>query len=790
MSGTITGTPITIAELVARIIPGLGASAVTSVAGRTGAVSLSPSDVSGLATSATTDATNANNITAGTLAVGRIPTGAAITWSGAQTFGADGGFTSTGFFRLPAGTTAQRPGSPAAGYVRYNSTLADVEHYIGGAWHSWLRVAGGSLTGALTITGGDITSNPPLVIGNGVGWAPGTQIALTNTFSGTGNGHGFSDAAAINLTGTNASYNSFDCEPVISSLGTAGHYAGFQCRPTFTGAGAADEARLHHALLTMTGGGSLAAAYAYLAVAPILTNGSTITDYYGLRVENAGNVTGITNKWGVYVVGDPCYFGDHVGIGITPSARLDLGGNFSAPAWGLNGIMFSLSPSTVTDTTSSGTVASATVTSFAATTIAASSPTTFTEMATVFIGLPPTEGANVTGTNRYSLTVSGDVRFGARLGVGGANAHPASVLSVMVNQSAASWTTTGLMFGVGGQTLTDTTGSGTIATPRTASSFGQPTFASSSAVTLTYGTTVYIEGAPIAGTNTTITNRHSLWVQDGNVYFADFVGVGAVAPTSRIHTSGALSAPAWGTSGLNFFAGPATYTDTTSSGTVASVAANAFATPTFATSSATTFTEAINLFVAAPAAGSNVTITNATALYVSGRAKFVGYVGFGGANANPTSVVSIMVNQSATSWTTTGLLFGVGGQTLTDTSGSGTIAARAASSFGTPTFASSSAVTITNAANLYIAGAPAAGTNTTITNAWAVYVAAGNAFVAGTLVANKWALSATGPTHSFGTGVPATTEPKGSLFSRTDGAVGTTLYVSQGGGTWNAVAGV
>ena len=49
---------------------------------------------------------------------------------------------------------------------------------------------------------------------------------------------------------------------------------------------------------------------------------------------------------------------------------------------------------------------------------------------------------------------------------------------------------------------------------------------------------------------------------------------------------------------------------------------------------------------------------------------------------------------------------------------------------------------------------------------------------------------ALGPQITAGGGVPSATLPKGTLYLRTGGGVGTTLYVSQGGGTWNAVAGV
>jgi hypothetical protein len=51
-------------------------------------------------------------------------------------------------------------------------------------------------------------------------------------------------------------------------------------------------------------------------------------------------------------------------------------------------------------------------------------------------------------------------------------------------------------------------------------------------------------------------------------------------------------------------------------------------------------------------------------------------------------------------------------------------------------------------------------------------------------------LGATGPTWTQGTVAPTVVAPVGSLYSRVGGAVGATLYVSRGGGTWAAVAGV
>lgn len=44
------------------------------------------------------------------------------------------GCGTTGAAQLPAGTTAQRPGTPVAGMIRLNTTTNKVEAYVNGTW--------------------------------------------------------------------------------------------------------------------------------------------------------------------------------------------------------------------------------------------------------------------------------------------------------------------------------------------------------------------------------------------------------------------------------------------------------------------------------------------------------------------------------------------------------------------------------------------------------------------------------------------------------------------------------
>jgi len=89
----------------------------------------------------------ANNawITIGTLADTNLglATLASPTFSGTATFGGNVLMTGTGVLDLPAGTTAQRPGSANTGMVRFNTDLNQYEGYNGTAWTS----IGGGATG-------------------------------------------------------------------------------------------------------------------------------------------------------------------------------------------------------------------------------------------------------------------------------------------------------------------------------------------------------------------------------------------------------------------------------------------------------------------------------------------------------------------------------------------------------------------------------------------------------------------------------------------------------------------
>jgi len=81
-----------------------------------------------------------------------IPAGASISgfaplaspsFTGTVNFAGDVAINGTGYLDLPVGTTAQRPGTPAAGMIRYNSTLGLFEGYSS----AWGTIGGGAVGG-------------------------------------------------------------------------------------------------------------------------------------------------------------------------------------------------------------------------------------------------------------------------------------------------------------------------------------------------------------------------------------------------------------------------------------------------------------------------------------------------------------------------------------------------------------------------------------------------------------------------------------------------------------------
>jgi outer membrane murein-binding lipoprotein Lpp len=66
--------------------------------------------------------------------------------------------TATGYFAVASGTTGQRPGSPANGMIRYNSSTARMEFYAASGWRNFTRLDGDTMTGALEIDVATTTS--------------------------------------------------------------------------------------------------------------------------------------------------------------------------------------------------------------------------------------------------------------------------------------------------------------------------------------------------------------------------------------------------------------------------------------------------------------------------------------------------------------------------------------------------------------------------------------------------------------------------------------------------------
>jgi len=243
----------------------------------------------------------------------------------------------------------------------------------------------------------------------------------------------------------------------------------------------------------------------------------------------------------------------------------------------------------------------------------------------------------------------------------GSNTAPTAQIDVNLGVTAASWGASGIGLHLRGNTYTDNSTSGGTVANEPIHVIGVPTLAfTNAAQTATSSATLYIAGAPTAGTNATITNAYALEIATGNMAMAGLLSIGQLAtPSAQIDISaagGGLSAAAWGTAGIQLRVRGSTYTDTSSSGgPITNVVFVGFANPTLqATNQPITYTNAATVYIAgAPTAGTGITFTNPYALLVAaGAVKFGGALTLGTAQLLSTSV-SLTNNAAANTATLT-----------------------------------------------------------------------------------------------------------------------------------------
>jgi hypothetical protein len=236
-----------------------------------------------------------------------------------------------------------------------------------------------------------------------------------------------------------------------------------------------------------------------------------------------------------------------------------------------------------------------------------------------------------------------------------------------------------------------------------------PTYAFAVASTITTAATVAISGAPVAGTNATLTSTYALWVQGGEAHFASQItGTGSnclvltqAATSSGINTVlnmvGAVQTGVTSGTEQNDINFGLNRTVTWATSTPTTQRAFLIQAPTYAcdTASQTITTAATVYITGGPIAGTNVTITNRYALYVAGQQSyFAGAVTVGGTltmgdaqNINIGSTtgtkIGIATNQKIGFWNVTPVVQpATTGTTTGFTAGSGTAMNSASTSTG------------------------------------------------------------------------------------------------------------
>ena len=344
----------------------------------------------------------------------------------------------------------------------------------------------------------------------------------------------------------------------------------------------------------------------------------------------------------------------------------------------------------------------------------------------------------------------------------------------------------------------------------------QPSLGAGSAITTQRG--FYVNSNVTSATNNRAfegalasgTNRFNLYMSGtANNFLNGNLGIGTT-PSAALHIAQAITSSAWTTSGIGLRIAATTYTDNSSSGTVASNYIHTFGSPTVAASSTTTYTDLVNVFFDIPVVSTNVTATNLYAAKFGGNLRFTSGAGqtnftFGNGltiNCGSAQVYAVQMNgankygisttgnhtfsgtaqsSGTTAFTTFtapthtggsagGLLF-TGAPNTGQTSGTEIhdvdLNINRTVTWSTtvpttqrfirvrqPTMSCASVSTSTTASTFVIDGPPLAAGSAAITNAYSINVASGNSIFAGDVISSKFRLSAlnTAPSSAGDTG--------------------------------------
>lgn len=156
--------------------------------------------------------------------LGRVDTanlGALLTTGGAMSGPIT--YSNTDSTSVPVGTTAQRPGSPATGMIRFNSDLTQYEGYNGAAWAS---IGGGGFVVSTTqsITGVNQTINSSTTDQRQMRPVQGNTAPVTLSLTPFGSTGGWRDGTEILLIGV-SSTNSVTLTYNDAAKGLVGNFS-------------------------------------------------------------------------------------------------------------------------------------------------------------------------------------------------------------------------------------------------------------------------------------------------------------------------------------------------------------------------------------------------------------------------------------------------------------------------------------------------------------------------------------------------------------------------------------